>query len=236
MTGSCWLSRVRFGTAASVRALVPVLQQGARMHPGGLGSVDVDRRLIWSLFADGPDRRRDFLWRRMDDDTLLVLSARRPDNRHDLFDIDEPKEFAPVLAAGDRLRFSLRANPTVRKSREPGRRNARRHDVVMDALHPLPDGTRAERRLAVVREQGFAWLAKQGGKAGFEIRQEELLCDGYRQHRIGREAGKPALSFSSLDFNGVLEVREPDLFTSAIASGFGPSKAFGCGLMLIRRL
>ena len=212
---------------------MPLLQQDA--GPGGHGSVDVDRRLVWSLFADGPDRRRDFLWRRMDDGAFLVLSARRPDDRHGLFEIDEPKAFAPALAPGDRLRFSLRANPTVRKSKEPGQRHARRHDVVMDALHPFSDGSRAERRMAAIREKGFDWLVRQGCKAGFEIREDELLCEGYRQHRIDRNGGKPAM-FSSLDFEGVLEVREPDLLTSAIARGFGPSKAFGCGLMLIRRL
>ena len=234
MTHSRWLSRVRLGSAASVKALMPLLQGNA--GPGGHGSVDVDRRLVWSLFADSPDRRRDFLWRRMDDDAFLVLSARPPENRHGLFEIDEPKAFAPVLAPGDRLRFSLRANPTVRKARDPERRHAPRHDVVMDALHPLPDGSRAERRMAAIREKGFDWLARQGCKAGFEIREEELLCEGYCQHRIDRGADKHVLSFSSLDFEGVLEVRDPDLLPSAIARGFGPAKAFGCGLMLIRRL
>ena len=212
---------------------MPLLQQDAGL--GGHGSADVDRRLVWSLFADGPNRRRDFLWRRMDDDAFLVLSARRPEDRHGLFEIDEPKAFAPALASGNRLRFSLRANPTVRKSREPGQRHAPRHDVVMNALHPLSDGSRAERRMAAIREKGFDWLTKQSGKAGFEIQENELLCEGYRQHRIVRGAGERALSFSSLDFEGVLEVRQPDLLTSAIARGFGPSKAFGCGLMLIRR-
>lgn len=234
MTDSPWLSRIRLGSAASVKALLPLLQRDA--GPGGHGSVDVDRRLVWSLFADGPNRRRDFLWRRMEDGAFLVLSARRPEDRHGLFEIDEPQVFAPALASGDRLRFSLRANPTLRKSKEPGRRHAPRHDVVMDALHPLEQGLRAERRMEAIREKGFEWLARQGCKAGFEIREDGLLCEGYRQHRIVKDAGKPALSFSSLDFEGVLEVREPDLLTSAIARGFGPSKAFGCGLLLIRRL
>ena len=234
MTDTRWLSRVRFGTTGSVKSLLPLLQQGAQA--GGLGSVDVDRRLVWSLFADSPDRRRDFLWRRMDDGTLLVLSARPPEDRHNLFEIDEPKAFAPNLASGDRLRFSLRANPTIRNSKVPGERHARRHDVVMNALHSLPDGSRAELRLALIREQGFNWIARQGCRAGFEVREEDLSYEGYRQHRITRGARKPALSFSSLDFDGVLTVRESDIFTSAIARGFGHSRAFGCGLMLIRRL
>ncbi len=234
MTGSRWFSRIRLGRAASVKALIPLLQRETSL--GGLESVDFDRRLIWSLFADGPGRRRDFLWRRLEDGTFLVLSERRPEDQHHLFEIDEPKVFAPVLVPGDRLRFSLRANPTVRKFKEPGRRHAPRHDVVMDALHQLLEGSRAECRAAAIRKKGFDWLARQGRKAGFGIGEDELLCEGYRQHRIDRGRGKPALSFSSLDFEGVMEVQEPCLLTSTIMRGFGPSKAFGCGLMLIRRI
>ncbi len=231
MTQTCWLSRVRLGTAASVKALMPVLRQG-----GGddRGSVDVDRRLVWSLFADRRDRRRDFLWRRMDDGAFLVLSSRPPEDRHGLFEIDEPKAFAPVLEPGDRLRFVLRANPTVRKFRESGRRWAR-HDVVMDALHPLPSGARAERRLAVIQEEGFSWIARQGGAAGFAIHKDALVCGEYRRHRIERRGGRSALSFSSLDFSGLLTVRDPELLTAAVARGFGSAKAFGCGLLLLRR-
>jgi CRISPR system Cascade subunit CasE len=33
----------------------------------------------------------------------------------------------------------------------------------------------------------------------------------------------------------VLEVVSPDVFLEALARGFGKAKAFGCGLMLIRR-
>jgi CRISPR system Cascade subunit CasE len=38
-----------------------------------------------------------------------------------------------------------------------------------------------------------------------------------------------------LDFEGVLEVTDPDRFVDAVAQGFGRAKGFGCGLMLIRR-
>jgi CRISPR system Cascade subunit CasE len=33
----------------------------------------------------------------------------------------------------------------------------------------------------------------------------------------------------------VLEVTEPQAFVAAVLRGFGKAKAFGCGLMLIRR-
>ena len=41
--------------------------------------------------------------------------------------------------------------------------------------------------------------------------------------------------YSTLDFQGVLTVGDPDSLLPAIARGFGAAKAYGCGLMLIRR-
>ena len=43
------------------------------------------------------------------------------------------------------------------------------------------------------------------------------------------------MSYSTLDFEGILTVRDPDSFLAAIARGFGAAKSYGCGLMLIRR-
>jgi CRISPR system Cascade subunit CasE len=47
--------------------------------------------------------------------------------------------------------------------------------------------------------------------------------------------GEAPIRFSTLDFEGVLVVRDPARFIAKVATGFGPQKAFGCGLMLLRR-
>ncbi len=233
MTETLYLSRVRLKRDASVQALLPVL-----LGHGG----DKDRKsrhtghhLIWSLFAGEPERQRDFLWREMDArGTFLILSARPPVDRNALFEIDEPKPFAPELAIGDRLRFSLRANPVIRR-RSSSRNRSVKHDVVMDALRTPHSGSRAESRLDAVRKAGFAWLDRQAGRAGFTVQPEEIGIDGYRQHRVERNGSAQAMAFSTLDFDGILEVREPPVFLSCVARGLGAAKAYGCGLMLIRR-
>ena len=230
MTTPLYLSRASLRQDASVKTLLPLL----------LGDRRTDRpqqpghHLVWSLFADAPDRRRDFLWREMERGTFLILSARRPLDRHGLFDIDEPKPFAPVLDAGERLRFSLRANPVVRR-REPEHARSAKHDVVMDALRARPSGQRAERRRSEVLEQGFRWLQRQGHRAGFEVRIDDLRIEGYQQHRLVRTRPAAPMSYSTLEFDGVLAVRDPGALLSGIARGFGAAKAYGCGLMLIRR-
>ena len=226
-----YFSRARLRQDASAGALAPLLLG----NTGRGGSVrQPGHHLVWSLFADDPDRRRDFLWREMDTGMFLILSARRPEDRHGLFEIAEPKAFTPVLELGDRLGFSVRANPVIRRRRPSDRRSVK-HDVVMDALRSLPEGTRAGHRLAAVREQGLAWLERQGTKAGFSVRTTDVRVDGYDQHRISRKGAARSMSYSTLDYEGILTVGDPASLLAAIARGFGAAKSYGCGLMLIRR-
>jgi CRISPR system Cascade subunit CasE len=75
------------------------------------------------------------------------------------------------------------------------------------------------------------WLTNRADKHGFLLKR--LQTTGYRWNALpekGRNAG-----FSSLDYEGLLTVTNPELFVQALKSGIGPAKAFGCGLMLIRR-
>ena len=119
------------------------------------------------------DRRRDFLWRELEPGTFLNLSARQPEDRHALFDLAEPKRFAPALAAGDVLGFSLRGKPGRTAPRLGGRslRQARRGDGC--AFEPTPPGSRSERRFPLLREKGLAWLMRQGRTRGFEVKPKK---------------------------------------------------------------
>ena len=226
-----YLSRVRLKREASVGALAPLL---LGKSGGGGRTRQPGHHLVWSLFADGTERKRDFLWRETGTGEFLVLSVRCPEDRHGLFEIDEPKAFTPALERGDRLRFSLRANPVIRRRRPSNRRSAK-HDVVMDALRSHAKGERAAQRFAVMQEQGLAWLTRQGLKSGFEIRSADVVVDGYDQHRITRTGSERPMLYSTLDFEGVLTVSNPAALVPAIAHGFGGAKSYGCGLMLIRR-
>lgn len=210
-------------------------------------------RALWKLFARSPEQRRNFLFRHDDRGArgagrvrFHVLST-EPPGADGLWRIDT-RAFTPTLRPGDRLRFLLRASPTVKKA-APGRRQGRRHDVVMNAKKSGgDDGGDLSRLLAV---EGEKWLVRQATRAGFALEPGEdaalgedglleepsraaLRVEGYRQHRIPRRSGAP-IEFSTVDFEGLLSVREPSLFLQSVAGGFGAQKAFGCGLMLLRR-
>lgn len=252
MTESLYLSRARLrrdAPAAALRELLVPRNASARTVAG--------HHLVWTLFADAADRARDFLWREAEPGLFYLLSRRAPVDRHGLFEVDEPKPFEPCLAPGDRLAFALRANATV--SRGGGKdKRGKPCDVVMDALYKVPPDERGRARPLAVEAAGRAWLVRQGEQAGFAVApsgrelppasgallrpDENAECGadepsvrvmGYRTLRVDR-AGAPA-RLGVLDFEGVLEVRDPVRLVEAIARGFGRGKAFGCGLMLVRR-
>lgn len=119
--------------------------------------------------------------------------------------IDLLSRLAPAsLAVGQRFRYRIRANPSVCRD---GKRTG-----LLD-----PEGQRN-------------WLSRKGLLHGFKpetmhVSQEKMLSG--RQHN-----GNPIRVFSAL-FDGVLLVREPERFVSAIRSGIGHGKAVGLGLLSV---
>jgi len=224
---SLLLSRITLRRDAPTQALAPLL-----LPADGQARMAASHHLVWALFSDGPERRRDFLWREEAPGRFLALSDRPPNPLHDLFEIDS-KDFAPALSAGDRLGFALRANPVVARKAE-GAKRGKRSDVVMDALHSVPKGAeRQQRRPDAVITAGRAWLVRLGERHGFQPDQD-VTVDGYETIRIPR-SGRDLIRFGRLDFEGTLTVTDPVIFLAALAKGFGRARAFGCGLMLIRR-
>lgn len=224
MTG-LHLSRLTLRRDASLAAIAPLLTSDGDGPQAGIA-----HRLVWTAFADHADRRRDFLWREDEKHhRWFVLSERRPHDVHDFFEV-ETKPFEPVLAAGDRLVFALRANAVVTRKGDKGQ--PKRSDIVMDRLHAYPKGERASHRDRLALEAGSDWLTAQGTKAGFCL--GELREVSYHTSAIPRRNGKP-IELGILDLEGTIAIDNPALFLPALAAGFGKAKSFGCGLMLIRR-
>lgn len=216
--------RARLRRDTPVAALAPLL-----LPDDGSARVLAAHRLVWSLMPPDPDARRDFLWREEAPGRFLVLASRLPGSSA-LFDV-EAKPFEPALATGDRLRFVLRANPTVSGPATAGRRGAR-HDVVMHALRAVPRPDRAAARPVLAQQEGAAWLDRVGQGHGFAV-EPGLRADGYQMLQLPR-AGR-AIQLGTLEYEGVLQVTDPAAFVAGLAAGFGRAKAFGCGLMLVRR-
>jgi len=82
------------------------------------------------------------------------------------------------------------------------------------------------------------WWKRQGKRCGFELIDDDiglskLQNSAYQWHGLP-EKGKRA-GFSSVDFTGELKITDIEKFKQTLFNGIGRSKAFGCGLLMIRR-
>lgn len=84
------------------------------------------------------------------------------------------------------------------------------------------------------------WWIRQGQQRhGFEVAGSRegvpiVEFSAYQKHHLP-EKGKQA-GFNSLDLSGEVIVRDVGRFERLLFKGIGPAKAYGCGLMLIRRI
>jgi CRISPR system Cascade subunit CasE len=121
------------------------------------------------------------------------------------------------LRPGGRFAFRLRANTTRKVDTKTG-----------------PDGVRRHGRRVPLRgdEERLRWFARHAAAAGFavnggQVRITEIPTSGGR--------GGKAVTVGGALFEGILIVLDADLFRKALASGIGPAKAFGFGLLSIQR-
>jgi len=229
-----YISRVSLkrdaGSTGALAALLTALPEAHNAH-----------KLVWSLFGDRRGRTRDFLYRIQSErgpGHFLIVSAQRPEDRHDLWRI-ETKDYAPSLVVGERLGFSLRANPAIRsrKGAAEGKGAGRRHDVVMNLKRPKSERPADDRPdPALIFIAGFRWLADRIERNGFTVAEHECRVAGYIQHVVPRAPDRRPIRFTSLDFDGALTVTDPAHLRRALFRGIGPAKAFGCGLLLVRRI
>ncbi len=201
-----------------------------------------DHQWLWKFLPAAAGTPRDFLFRRLDADSssrFYVVSSRQPEQLSDSWQVAS-REYAPKLTLGERLRFDLRANPVVTHAGDGKRR---RHDVVMQAKKILLSERgfsnweqwkdhKKPQLYELVRESCLRWLTARGHRLGFTIDEEGLAVDGYAQHRGKHDQ----IRFSTVDFSGELVVTDPSIFTKTLIVGVGHGKAFGCGLLLVRRV
>ena len=223
---SLYLSHIRLEKNPSAKALASLLRPSDTNE-----RISAQHHLLWSVFADSEERKRDFLWREERDGSFLTLSE-RPPLQTDLFQPHQVKPYAPELVTGDQLEFLLRVNATRMKRGD----NRARVDVVMDALHHIDKSERAAHRQDIATREGHLWLARQGEKNGFEVlhaRADDYSVVALPRPGKGRHS---QIKLGILDLSGTIQVKNPVLFIQQLRAGFGRAKSFGCGLMLLRRL
>lgn len=221
----------------------------ASLVPGGDNGVYDAHQLLWKLFADGPERRRDFVYREMEPGVFITVSARPPQDTGKLWTV-QSKPYAPQLHEGERIHFTLRANPMRKTHTADGRQQ--RHDIVQDARKRWlteHDNRRADMpsRHVLAQEAGWHWFAARAAAIGLALDEADRLlfeverympCSFAKRRAEHTPPGKrkvDSVSVSQLDMAGFATVHDPQALCHALFNGVGSAKAFGCGLLLVRR-
>lgn len=118
------------------------------------------------------------------------------------------KEFELSLPTGCRLRFRLRANPTVR-------RDGKRHGRFKE-------------------QEQREWLERKAAQGGFRVLNARIYGNQQVVSPALSHRRSPA-SHLAVIFEGLLQVTDPAQFAAAVASGIGPAKGFGFGLLSLAR-
>lgn len=213
-----------------------------------------EHQWLWKFFPSSADQTRDFIFRRHELEQMprfYVVSQRPPTAFSEAWQV-QSRVYDPHLQEGQRLFFQLRANPVITRKNEAGK--SQRHDVVMQAKKQLlkehglgkdakwadwKDESSKPLLYELVQQHCAAWLAGVAQSNGFEIaltdeEKPQLQVDAYEQRKAGKRDHN--IRFSAVDFSGELLVTNPELFQQALFNGIGPAKAFGCGLLLVRRV
>jgi len=214
-----------------------------------------EHQWLWRFFPAEPGAPRTFLHRRCEPVAagepaqIYVVSQRPPEAPHPAWRI-ESRPYQPQLRVGDRLRFELRVNPVRSQTDAAGK--LRRHDVVMQAKKrllaehgvaqwkDLPESVRPA-LYDLVQGEVSDWFVGNDAQPGLAARHgfrafaDSLRVDAYRQHRFHRKGGDKPIALSTVDLSGRLQVIDPERAVAALLAGMGHAKAFGCGLLLVRR-
>lgn len=152
---------------------------------------------------------------------ILVQSAIEPNWEYAFQNADHllaapprVRDWNPQVEAGRRFCFRLRANAVRRiASREPGRDGPR---------VPVPP----------TEESLTAWMERRAARAGFRLDALDSIVPGYvyMNKSLERSAG---VRLRSVLYTGTLVVTDCDAFRQTLATGIGPAKAFGFGLLSI---
>lgn len=190
------------------------------------GSLDnAGQRVLWRLDHDGLRY------------TLYLVSPIEPDLTHiaeqagwvsQIWNSISYDGFLDRIMTGQEWGFRLQANPVKRQS--------------------TPPGTRGKALPHVTPKQQVAWLTDRVDKLGFAIKESNealggLLVDVTHREDLrfnrkdpNRGGSNAQITLRKAQFDGVLEVTDAALLKRTLVDGIGRGKAYGCGLMTLRRV
>jgi len=181
-------------------------------------------RTLMRAFPDSLNRERDRVLFRVETDPrtgvpIVLLQSTleprwdwlgEPGGKGYLLRASECKSFDLHLAPGQMLAFRLRANPTVKR-----RFNEKDH-----------------KRVGLYREEEqIEWLKRKGEQGGFRLVAVRTGSQDTVNGTIHRDDKKHKLNLLAVQFDGLLQVTNPDRLRESVRQGIGSGKGLGFGLL-----
>ena len=135
----------------------------------------------------------------------------------------QSKEMLFGLTTGQRLQFRLVASPT---KRQPAGCPGEKRDGTRSAIYGEDEQLKWLERKFTGRTLPSGEMEHDGG-----FRLLRATTSREERHKQIIHNSAHALSFLQVQFDGVLEVVNPDLALKTVQNGIGTSKGHGCGLL-----
>ena len=197
------------------------LQPQVRAIWRALGDCQQMHRLVSGLFQRGR-KESEILYRLRDDRglTALYLYSNTPVDRSALTagmtfaGERDLTDWLKGFQAGQVWGFDLLAAPT-KKVAEEGHKNSRRR---------------------ILREQTerLEWLSRKAAQYGFALLQAN---EREGVHMTGKHAQEQGgrMYWDGYRYDGILQIKDAERFRQAVSGGIGAGKAYGLGMLLLRR-
>lgn len=187
-------------------------------------------KVVWSFFPASADR--EFLYR-VDYDPrgirLMLLSSAQPvfEQKGESY-FFRSREIPESFLSHTLYRFQVRVNPTRR------------------IKHDARTGKPAEKgiRVPITEERELlAWFERKGKDGGFSLpglshpQDENYRINVMLESRLNfQKKGCGKAHHASVQFSGILQVEDADLFKKTFQQGIGSAKSFGFGLLMLQPL
>jgi len=192
------------------------------LHPGRLNNAYEWHRALWSLFPDVPrGETSPFIYmveslNLAHGATVLMQSTLEPISNSAHADVKAVKAIHAKLHDGQRLAFRITANPTR---------------CITDQEDKLGKKNRGKSRVPLIREEEqVGWLERKLAGAA-SLHEVAVTPNPPIYFRKGSRAGKVV----PVTYEGVLNILNVEKLGAVWQNGVGPAKAFGCGMLLVRR-
>lgn len=204
-----YLSRVKINT--SIRNTIKFLSSPQVIHAA-----------VEASFTDSDETRK--LWRidyYRGHPYMLLLSQNKPDFASFIKQFGYPdmpgevrdyQKVLDILQTGQQYRFRLCANPVYSIKQTDGQRG------------------KVVPHITITQQE--AWLQDKSERAGFTLNEVAVIQRGIkkftRQHKY--------VTLSTATYEGVLKIKDAEVFKAKIIQGIGRAKSYGCGLLTLAKL